>query len=109
MGKHTEGDDELPAGRIRRAAGYDVGEYWDREVQIDVVGVRRDGCVDLGECRWGPVRSARALVKELDTRVARYPNPKDATIGRRVFTRAPVGGRIDAKGVRWHTLEDLYR
>ncbi len=90
-------------------AGYDVGEYWDREVQIDVVGLRRDGWVDLGECRWGPVRSARALVAELDARVSRYPNPKGATIGRRLFTRAPVGGRRDEKGVRWHTLEDLYR
>ena len=31
---------------------FDVGEYWDRAVQIDVVGLRADGWVDLGECRW---------------------------------------------------------
>ena len=31
---------------------FEVGEYWDRIVQIDVVGLRADGWVDLGECRW---------------------------------------------------------
>lgn len=95
--------------RERVQAGYDVGEYWDRDVQIDIVGLRRDNWVDLGECRWGPVRSARALVEELEGKIGRYPNPRGATIGRRVFTRTPVGGRRNAKGVRWHTLEDLYR
>ena len=94
--------------RERVQAGYEVGEYWDREVQIDVVGLRRDNWVDLGECRWGPVRSARALVVYLDGKVDRYPNPRGATIGRRVFTRSAVGGRRDAKGVHWHRLEDLY-
>ncbi len=29
-------------------AGYEIGEYWDRMVPIDVVGVRSDGWVDLG-------------------------------------------------------------
>jgi AAA+ ATPase superfamily predicted ATPase len=28
-----------------------IGEYWDREVQIDVVGLRADEWIDLGECR----------------------------------------------------------
>src|SRR5690606_1777684 len=35
--------------------GGHVGEYWDKQVQIDVVGVRRDGWIDLGECKWGTV------------------------------------------------------
>lgn len=90
-------------------AGYEVGEYWDREVQIDVVGLRRDTWTDLGECRWGPVRSARAVVEELEGRVAHFPNPRGATIGRRVFTRAAVGKHMATKGIRWHTLEELYR
>lgn len=90
------------------AAGYEVGEYWDREVQIDVVGRREDGWIDLGECRWGAVRSGKALVEELEERVARYPNPRGATIGRRIFTRAPVNVRPGTDGVRWYALEDLY-
>lgn len=40
-------------------AAFEVGEYWSKEVQIDVVGVRDDGWTDLGECKWGSVRSAR--------------------------------------------------
>ncbi|KAF0243991.1 MAG: hypothetical protein FD180_2926 [Planctomycetota bacterium] len=95
--------------RERVQAGYDVGEYWNREVQIDVVGVRRDNRIDICECRWGAVRSSRALARELKARAAGYPNPRGATIGLRVFTRAAVGGRGEAKDIRWHTLEDLYR
>ena len=40
---------------------------------------------------------------------ARYPNPRNATIGRRIFTRRPVRLQ-DPSGaeVQWHCLEDLY-
>jgi hypothetical protein len=30
-----------------------VGQYWDDEMQIDVVGVRLDKWIDFGECKWG--------------------------------------------------------
>ena len=32
------------------AAGFETGEYWDREVQFDVVGLRQDNWTDRGEC-----------------------------------------------------------
>ncbi len=89
-------------------AGYEIGEYWDRMVQIDVVGVRSDGWVDLGECRWGAVHSARTLVAQLDAKLCLYPNPRRATIGERLFTRSVVAKKYGSN-VRWHTLEDLYR
>jgi len=66
---------------------FDVGGYWDKECQIDVVGVRKDGWVDIGECKWGAVRSQRQLVGEIDAKVERFPNRRGATICRRLFTR----------------------
>jgi AAA+ ATPase superfamily predicted ATPase len=33
----------------------ETGEYWSDKIQIDVVGKRGDGRIDLGECKWGAV------------------------------------------------------
>jgi AAA+ ATPase superfamily predicted ATPase len=93
--------------RERIAASYMIGEYWDRDVQIDVVGVRDDGRTDLGEVKWRSVRSATQLVGELDAKVARYPNSRNATIERRFFVRARPRTRSSLPG-HWHDLEDLY-
>ena len=87
-------------------AAYQVGQYWDRRAQIDVVGRRADGRVDLGECKWAPVRSARSLTTELDAKVAAYPNPRNDTVIRRYFVRARPA-RLTEDG-RWHDLDDLY-
>jgi AAA+ ATPase superfamily predicted ATPase len=90
-------------------AAFEVGEYWDKTTQIDVVGRRDDGWTDLGECRWGAVRTARPVLAELEEKVRRYPNPSNATIGRRIFTRRPVTAASDAPpGNRCHSLEELY-
>jgi AAA+ ATPase superfamily predicted ATPase len=91
------------------SAAFEIGEYWDKQTQIDVVGVRDDGWTDLGECRWGQVRSWRALEQELEARVASYPNARNATIGRRIFTRDPAPPEVvRSSAVRWHSLADLY-
>lgn len=90
-------------------AAFEVGDYWSKSVQIDVVGLRDDGWTDLGECKWGTVRSPKAVEKELEEKVSEYPNRRNATIGRRIFTRqgppAPEGWGV---GVRWFGLEELY-
>ncbi|MBI4699793.1 MAG: hypothetical protein HY744_01280 [Deltaproteobacteria bacterium] len=90
-----------------------MGEYWDPRVQIDVVGVRDDGWVDLGECKWGRVRSPTTLEREIDDKAALFPSPLGASICRRVF--AAHGSSSDASRraaanriVRWHSLSDLY-
>jgi hypothetical protein len=72
-----------------------------------VVGVRGDGRVDLGEVKWGTVRSPARLVEELEAKVPRYPNPDNATIERRLFVRARPRTRGKLAG-HWHDLEDLY-
>jgi AAA+ ATPase superfamily predicted ATPase len=101
----------LPALYAREgvSARIEVGEYWDKATQIDVVGWRGDGWTDLGECKWGPVRSRKALEEELDAKVVRYPNDRGASIGRRFFTRDRVPDAIrGGRGAAWHCLEDLY-
>ena len=101
----------LPALYAREgvSAPYEIGEYWDKETQIDVVGLRQDGWTDLGECKWAAVRSAGALRTEMDARVGRFPNRRGATIGRRFFTRAPGPAATAQKAnERWHSLDDLY-
>ena len=86
---------------------YEIGEYWDKTTQIDVVGVRSDGVTDLGEARWGTISSQPALVAELGRRVEAFPNQRGATVTRRIFSRTPPKKPI--AGVRWHDLDDLYR
>lgn len=93
----------------RVTASVEVGEYWDNGVQIDLVGVRDDGCIDLGECKWGKVRSAPALRAELATKVAAFPNPKKSTLRRRFFVRALPPKLVSERDESWHDLESLHR
>lgn len=90
------------------ACGFKVGSYWSGDTQIDLVGLRDDGWVDLAECKWADV-SASAQAKELEKKIPLYPNPGKATIGRRLFARSFKNARRPLPpGVRVHTLEDLY-
>jgi len=89
-------------------AAFEVGEYWSKTTQIDVVGLRQDGWTDLGECKWGTVRSAAAVERKLDDKAKDYPNPRNATLGRRVFTRGERPAGAEDSGVRWHGLAELY-
>jgi len=92
------------------SAAFTVGEYWDKEVQIDVVGLRDDNWTDLGECKWGPVHSPKQLTAELDRKVPAYPNPRNATIGRRLFLgKIPPKMDTGSPDLRCHSLEDLYQ
>ncbi len=88
-------------------SAFECGEYWSKEVQIDVVGVRKDGWTDLGECKWGDVSSMAALTAELEKKIPLYPNGRNATVGRRLFVRS-AKARSKNSAVTVHTLEDLY-
>lgn len=87
-------------------AGFTIGEYWDKKVQVDVVGMRSDHWTDLAECKWGGRVSAPAVVRELEEKAAHYPNPENTTIGLRLFTRGKLSGVPDH--VKHHTLADMY-
>ena len=86
--------------------GFEIGEYWSPDAQIDVVGMRDDNWTDLGECKWRTVRSPRALEAELDRKAGLYPNTRGATLGRRYFVRRKPAAREGVKG--WYSLQDLY-
>lgn len=85
-------------------AGVEVGAFWSREVEIDLVGVRADGVTELGECKWGPVTPAQ-LTAQLEQKVQHYPNPKNHTLRRHAFVRS-WRGRAPS-GVELHRLSDL--
>jgi AAA+ ATPase superfamily predicted ATPase len=90
-------------------AAFEVGEYWDKEIQIDAVGLRDDNWTDIGECKWGAVRSCEKLLKDVQRKVQAYPNTRGATIGKRVFVRKKPGLKVrDLPNVDWYGLEDLY-
>lgn len=96
--------------REAAATSFQVGEFWiDKKLQIDVVGIRQDHWIDLGECKWGQVSSVPHLLEELEGRVRAYPNPDNATLGRMIFTRRPIKAPKEAAGVRFISLEDLYK
>ena len=61
--------------------------------QIDVVGMRDDNWTDLGECKWGPVRSPRTLEAELERKLQQYPNSRGATLVPRYFMRRKPAAR----------------
>lgn len=104
--------DALPVLYAREGvtAAFEVGEYWDKATQIDVVGYRHDGWTDLAECKWGTVPSPRQLLAELEEKVRQYPNSRNATIGRRLFTRHRVSNSMSRLlSATFHDLESLYQ
>ncbi len=89
------------------AASHEVGEYWDKDVQIDLLSLRDDEFIDVGECKWGTVRSWPAAVKEAKAKAAAFPNPLGRTLAPWLFTRLkPKAGVID--GVRCVGVDELY-
>jgi AAA+ ATPase superfamily predicted ATPase len=43
-----------------------VGSYWDKDAQIDVVGINRmDKTIVLGECKWSPKVTKTSVMEEL--------------------------------------------
>jgi AAA+ ATPase superfamily predicted ATPase len=93
------------------AAPAAVGEFWNKEAQIDVVALRDDACIELGECKWGSVRSSPALRAELMEKVPAFPNRRGATVRLRYFTRDKVRASAAPPGTppeTWHSLAELY-
>ena len=78
---------------------FDIGEYWDCDVQIDVVGLRSDGWVDLGECRWQGRGGATQAARELAARAAHFP-AGTRTVRQIVFVRAKSNSTLHGTLVR---------
>jgi uncharacterized protein len=84
---------------------FQVGEYWDRTAQIDVVGLRADGWVDLGECRWLARASQSEAARELSIRAARFP-AGSRTVRPLLFFRKKQ--KLPPPGMLVFDLQDLY-
>jgi len=86
---------------------YEIGEFWNKEIQIDVVGYRQDGFIDICECKWGKVASTPKLLNELKRKISSYPNSSNKTIKGRLF----LGNKRkipEQSEVTVHSLNDLY-
>lgn len=94
----------------RISSGFRVGSYWDHQtVQIDVVGLRDDGWTDLAECKWGKVVSVPRLVQEINAKTLLFPNKRNATIVKRIFTHHKLTAKgFDKENILIHSLTDLY-
>ena len=88
---------------------YEIGEYWDKKVQIDIVGYRRDGVIDICECKWGKISSMPQLLKELESKKAGFPNKDNKTINCRLFLRSERNLPATDSNIKVHSLADLYR
>lgn len=88
-------------------ATFQVGEYWDKSTQIDVVGLRDDNWTDLGECKWGSLGSLSKLAESMAAKVQAYPNRRNATIARRLFLQRSER-KAGPRDVQVHDLADLY-
>ena len=73
-----------------------------------MVSVRDDGWIDLGECRWGKLRSPSGLAHVLADKAERFTNPKNATLGRIAFVKKKPAKLASDGATRWLDLEDLY-
>jgi uncharacterized protein len=88
-------------------AAFKIGEYWNPKTQIDTVGIRDDNWIDLGECKWGPIRSPKAVKQEIESKLVHYPNPQNYTLALHIFSRNPVKKKL--VNISWHSLKDLYQ
>lgn len=90
-------------------SSFDIGEFWTRETQIDVVGLRGDGVVDLGECKWGPIASRVEVERELQRKASLFPNHRGHTVALHVFCREKPKPKKEAgEAIQWHDLADFY-
>ena len=89
-------------------AGFEVGAYWDKAVQIDLVGLRDDHRTDICECKWGEIFSVPALIEELKAKMKKFPNPENATLQGKIFTRRPIQVERLPEHVIVHDLKELY-
>jgi hypothetical protein len=77
---------------------YEVGSYWSSQLQIDIVGLRRDGWIDLGECKWVSVHSLVSAAAELERKASTIQTPKaPPSVVIYSFDRSKGAGRTDPK------------
>ena len=85
--------------REKVGSAYEVGEFWSKDTQIDLVGRRKDDRIDIGECKWGTVRTFKGLEQEVSGRRSQATpiprttpsSPVSSSAGSRPAQRSPMG------------------
>jgi uncharacterized protein len=88
-------------------AAFQIGAYWNKQVQIDIVGVREDGVLDIGECKWGSVTSWPNLQQEIKRKAQTHPNARNFTVREHVFVRQK-SKKVLKTTLLVHDLKDMY-
>jgi len=91
------------------ATPFEIGSYWDKKTQIDVVGYRQNEGIDLGECKWGKTISPAKAYQELKEKIETYPNPKGLTLRKFLFIPQKPSDKSKTDDCQILTLEDMYR
>lgn len=86
-----------------------VGQYWNSDIQIDVVGLRRDNWIDFGECKWGECGAIANEGRILMDKCSRYPSPAHFSHGFHLFLKDKgKGSPNDLENLQVHRLADLF-
>jgi hypothetical protein len=89
---------------VRRSLRF-IRRNMSANIQIDVVGLRDDGWVDLGECRWIGRSGLSSVARELAVRVGHFPGG-NRTVRQLLFVRKKPASM--PAGVLVHDLPSLY-
>ncbi len=95
--------------RERISSPFEIGQYWDKRVQIDVVGYRTGEGIDIGECKWGKITSTKKLIQDLQEKIKNYPNKEGLTIRGKIFSRYALNVSELPKNIELYTLESMYK
>jgi hypothetical protein len=84
-----------------------VGQYWDRDMQLDVVGVRRDKWIDFGECKWGDPGPLISLADRLAKKCEQYPKKQGYSSGLHLYLKHKPRGN-PPQNIQVHYLANLF-
>lgn len=85
----------------------ELGSYWDKNIQLDIVALRDDGVIEIGECKWrNDSPTAASIESSLLEKLIHYPNPNHQTLRLHYFARSKVA--VSVGNLKTHDLSDIY-
>jgi AAA+ ATPase superfamily predicted ATPase len=84
-----------------------VGQYWDRNIQLDLVGVRQDKWIDFGECKWGDPGPLGSLAERLAKKCEEYPQKPGYSQGMHLYLKHKPRGN-PPPNTQVHHLANLF-
>ena len=97
------------------AVNYEAGSWFQRAdsspgAQIDLMFVRADRVVTLCEVKYRDGKIGKAVIKEVEAKIATYPNPKKMSVEPVLITASQPTPELAEAGffTRILTLEELF-